>query len=256
MRTGPGRLPAWRVRRVASTGSTNSDLLSAAAAGEPAGAVLVADEQTAGLGRLGRRWLTPPGSALAVSMLLRPDRVDGWLPLTTGLAVRDAVLACAPGLAVALKWPNDVLAGPRGADPTGKLAGILVQGGPAGAVVIGCGVNVTVPVHALPPRVGATSLTLLGADVDREQLLGVLLARLAVRLDAWSAGRSAVAEYRAACATLGREIAITAIDRVVTGRAVDVDTDGRLIVESADGRVALAAGDVAHVRPERPPWAS
>ena len=247
--TSTAGVPAWRVRRVTSTGSTNTDLLAAAAAGEPAGAVLVADEQTAGLGRLGRRWVTPPGSALAVSVLLRPDRVDGWLSLVAGLAVRDAVTACGPGLPVALKWPNDVLAGDGG----GKVAGILVQAAPpagpgTGAVVLGCGVNVTVPADALPPGVGATSLSLLGVAVDREVLLAALLDRLAERLGGWAAGRVPDAEYRAACSTLGRQVTVTVADRVLTGRAADVDENGRLVLRTADGPVALAAGDVTHVR--------
>ena len=87
--------PGWVVRRVDVTGSTNADLLADAAAGAPHGSVLVADTQTAGRGRLGRSWLTPPGSALAVSVLLRPDVAAGdrlgWLALLTGLAVLEAL---------------------------------------------------------------------------------------------------------------------------------------------------------------------
>ena len=111
---------------VASTGSTNADLLARAVAAPdaPEGQVLVAEEQTAGRGRLGRSWTSVPGASLTFSVLLRPAPVQagrrGWLPLMTGVAVASAVRAVA-GLDAVLKWPNDVLVGDR------KLAGILAE---------------------------------------------------------------------------------------------------------------------------------
>src|SRR6516164_482086 len=119
----PGSL--WReVRAVAETGSSNADLLAAAGAGAAEGTVLVAEAQTAGRGRMGRRWASPPGAGLTFSVLLRPDGVPGallgWVPLLAGVAAAAAVRAVAavePGL----KWPNDVLIG--GA----KLGGILAE---------------------------------------------------------------------------------------------------------------------------------
>ena len=153
----------WRqLRRVATTGSTNADLVALAAAGEPAGLVLVADEQTAGRGRLGRGWTAPPGSGLTFSVLLRPHRAAahlGWLPLLTGLAVVEAVRSVT-GVPAELKWPNDVVV--RGDGGEGKLAGILAErlGGPgagAGAVVVGVGLNVSMSTDELPVHT-ATSL--------------------------------------------------------------------------------------------------
>ena len=128
---GAGRL--WTsVRIVASTGSTNADLL---VRGGPEGQVLVAEEQTAGRGRAGRTWVSQPGASLTFSALLRPASVPpsarGWLPLLTGVAVAAGVRSAA-GVAVSLKWPNDVLVGDR------KLAGILAeQSQDCGAVEIG-----------------------------------------------------------------------------------------------------------------------
>ncbi len=252
----------WVVRRVGATGSTNADLLADAAAGAPEGSVLVADHQRAGRGRLGRQWVTPPGSALAVSVLLRPpaaarDRL-GWLPLLTGLAVLDALDVLAPGVGAVLKWPNDVLVG--AGDGVAKVAGVLVQAVPAagagegavrgvvGAVVVGIGVNVSTPAAELPTGVAATSLAAAGADVDRDALLQVLLDRLGERYGRWVAGTDPIADLRARCSTLGREVAVDRPGRALTGRAVDVDPAGRLLVRRSDGTtVAVDAGDVTHL---------
>ena len=255
--------PAWTVRRIAETGSTNADLLTDAGRGAPEGSVLVADSQTAGRGRLGRHWVTPPGSALAVSVLLRPPGAArnrlGWLPLLSGLAVLDAVGRLAPDLALALKWPNDVLvedpAGPGG--PGGKVSGVLVQAAPVAgspaeqgpAVVVGIGLNVATPADQLPAGAGATSLLAAGAVVDRDALLDALLESLGRRYTAWVGGSDPVADYRAHCATLGRQVVVDRSGGVLVGRAVDVDEAGRLVVRSDDGHVvAVDAGDVTHLR--------
>ena len=161
---------------VASTGSTNADLL---ARGGPEGQVLVAEEQTAGRGRAGRTWVSVPGASLTFSVLLRPASVPpsarGWLPLLTGVAVAAAVRSAA-GVAAVLKWPNDVLVGDR------KLAGILAEQSPTGdAVVVGVGLNVATPQDALPVSpagLPATSLLVEGADVAREPLLVEILRSL------------------------------------------------------------------------------
>jgi BirA family biotin operon repressor/biotin-[acetyl-CoA-carboxylase] ligase len=154
----PGTL--WRdVRVVAETGSSNADLLAAAHAGAAEGTVLVADAQTAGRGRLGRRWASPAGAGLTFSVLLRPAGVPaallGWLPLLTGVAAVAAVRGVA-GVDAALKWPNDVLAG--GA----KLGGILAERA-GSAVVVGLGINVWQGRADLPAGVDATSLVLEAA---------------------------------------------------------------------------------------------
>ena len=142
----PGGL--WRTVEVTEvTGSTNADLLVRADAGEPEGAVLAAEEQRAGRGRLGRTWTSPPRAALTFSVLLRPATVPrarlGWLPLLAGVAVAAGVRAVA-AVDAQLKWPNDVLVGPA------KLAGILAEAS-GDAVVIGIGVNVSTEPAELPP---------------------------------------------------------------------------------------------------------
>jgi BirA family transcriptional regulator, biotin operon repressor / biotin---[acetyl-CoA-carboxylase] ligase len=146
------------VEVVVRGGSTNAALLASAAAGAPDRSVLVAEHQDAGRGRLGREWVSPPGTGVTVSVLLRPGDVSpdryGWLPLLTGLAVRDAVRDLVPAQ-VCLKWPNDLLLGAA----QRKAGGILAEAasGPDGtAVVLGIGLNVAGTPAELPA--GATSL--------------------------------------------------------------------------------------------------
>ncbi|MEO6501103.1 MAG: biotin--[acetyl-CoA-carboxylase] ligase [Jatrophihabitantaceae bacterium] len=239
----------WLVEAVAETGSTNADLLAAAAAGAAAGAVLVAELQSGGRGRLGRSWVSPAGAGLTFSVLLRPAPPVsswGWLPLLTGLA-----LARALGPAARLKWPNDLLFGSRGA----KAAGILVQSG-EDAVVVGVGLNVSTSQAELPVET-ATSLLLEGhRELDRAELLVGFLSRFDGLYTAWQAhGGDAAASglaggYRAACATLGSEVSVDLGTHTLFGRALDLDDSGRLLVRPAGGGavVPVAAGDVTHVR--------
>jgi BirA family biotin operon repressor/biotin-[acetyl-CoA-carboxylase] ligase len=248
-----------RLDVVASTGSTNADLLARAAAepGGPEGQVLVAEEQTAGRGRLGRSWTSVPGEALTFSVLLRPGPVPagrrGWLPLLTGVAVVSAIRSVTE-VGAALKWPNDVLAGER------KLAGILAEQSPdESAVVIGVGLNVATQAGALPVSpsgLPATSLLAEGAKASREDLLVAVLGQLerwyaAFRADPDPVGTGLLAEYRALCATLGAAVrAELPGGRVVTGIASDIDTEGRLLIseKAGDPPVPISAGDVIHVR--------
>ena len=251
----PGGL--WRdIRVVAETGSTNADLLAQAASGAPEGVVLVAEAQSAGRGRMGRNWVSPPRAALTFSMLLRPAQVPpasrSWVPLLAGVALASSLRADA-GVDTRLKWPNDLLAG------GGKLAGILAEQ-VSQAIVVGAGVNVSASSDELPGPAAAslapTSLALLGAAcLDRHRLLAGMLAEFERWYWAW-AGQLGDAEasglrqeYRALCATLGRQVRISMPGgREVTGLASDVDSSGRLMVDSASGLVAVSAGDVVHVR--------
>jgi BirA family transcriptional regulator, biotin operon repressor / biotin---[acetyl-CoA-carboxylase] ligase len=242
----------WTVEVVARTGSTNADLLRR---GGPEGQVLVAEEQTAGRGRMGRSWVSQPGAALTFSFLLRPAVVPparrGWLPLLTGVAVALAVRG-ATGLDATLKWPNDVLIGGR------KLAGILAEQS-GDAVVIGVGLNVSTAPEALPSGTGglrATSLAIEGADVSREVLLAGILSQLerwyvAFREDPSPEAVGLLAEYRRLCGTLGRAVRVELPGgRILAGLAEGVDRDGRLLVTEpgAPSPVTVSAGDVIHVR--------
>jgi len=249
----------WReVLVVARTGSTNTDCAALARAGAPEGLVLVAEEQTAGRGRLGRTWLSPPRAALTFSVLLRPVSVPpvrrGWLPLLAGVATAIAVRHVS-GLDARLKWPNDLLLGPR------KLAGILAEQS-GDAVIAGIGVNVSATRGELPvtgaAALPATSLLLEGsASLDRERLLREILAGIERWYQAWRDAQipgdpqasGLRAAYLGLCSTVGRDVrADLPAGKVIRGTAAGIDTDGRLIVRTPDGEVAVGAGDVRHLR--------
>ncbi|WP_432134686.1 biotin--[acetyl-CoA-carboxylase] ligase [Streptomyces sp. bgisy154] len=246
------------VELVRATGSTNSDLVGLAAAGKAAeGTVLVAEEQTAGRGRLDRRWTAPPRSGLFFSVLLRPAKVPvdrwGWLPLLTGVAVATG-LSRAAGVDTALKWPNDLLVTVGGEER--KAGGILAERAGDDGVVIGVGVNVSLRAEELPvPQAG--SLALAGAvSTDRDPLLRAVLRSLEEWYGRWrsaegDAGVCGLQEtYVAGCATLGRVVrAELPGDRSVVGEAVAVDGDGRLVIVNEAGvREAVGAGDIVHLR--------
>jgi BirA family biotin operon repressor/biotin-[acetyl-CoA-carboxylase] ligase len=234
-----------RVVVVDSTASTNADLLADEQA--PDRSVLVAEVQTAGRGRLERTWSSPAGSGLTFSVLLRPNapvHTWSWLPLLAGVALHDAVR---PFADVALKWPNDLVAADGG-----KLAGILAQ--TAGdAVVVGIGVNVGMTRAELPVPT-ATSLALAGSAPDRTELLALILDALATRYAQFVAAGGAAdtsglgAAYRAACATLGRDVVVETPSGRIAGRAIDIDASGQLVVRSGSEVRSLAVGDVTQVR--------
>jgi len=257
---------ACAVEVLASTGSTNADLLARAVAGAPEGVVLAAEEQTSGRGRMGRSWVSPPRAALTFSLLVRPGTVSparrGWLPLLAGVSVASAVRVAA-GVDARLKWPNDVLAGPA------KLGGILAEA-VGEAVVVGIGLNVSTEPSELPPpgpgpggALPATSLRVLAAPgpADRERLLTEILAAFEHWYQAWrQAGgdpdRCGLrAEYTRLCATIGRRVRVELPGgQLVSGLAAGVDPDGRLLVRVSSGaalpeaEVPVAAGDVVHLR--------
>jgi BirA family biotin operon repressor/biotin-[acetyl-CoA-carboxylase] ligase len=225
----------FRLEVLPTAGSTNALVADRARAGEPHGLVLVAEEQTAGRGRLDRSWQSPPRAGLTFSVLLRPSLEPhqlGWVPLWGGVAVAQA-LRIQTEVDAVVKWPNDVLIDGR------KVAGLLAES-VAGAVVLGIGLNVTTRREELPVE-AATSLQLEGATTtDRETVLKAVLRALNGVL-----GDRDVASYRALCSTLGREVRLELPGGAsVTGLAEAVDDDGRLVVDGTP----YAAGDVVHLR--------
>jgi len=229
---GPDR---WRPEVVPTAGSTNALVAARARAGEPAGLVVAAEEQTAGRGRLSRTWTSPPRAGLTFSVLLRPDLPAerwSWLPLWGGVAVARAVRE-QTGVDAVLKWPNDVLVDGR------KLCGLLAEVPGPGAVVLGIGLNVTTRRDELPD--GGTSLLLEGATTtDRDTVLRAVLRSLAAVLD-----EAAPDGYRALCTTLGARVRLELPDgSSVEGTAEAVDDAGRLVVDG----VPHGAGDVVHLR--------
>jgi BirA family biotin operon repressor/biotin-[acetyl-CoA-carboxylase] ligase len=252
---GPDR-PWHRLDVVETTGSTNTDLLARHGAGEDIdGAVLIAEHQSAGRGRNGRAWSTPPRSQIALSVGIAASGVPpagwGWIPLMTGVAVVEVVRATT-GVDAKLKWPNDVLVGGE------KLAGILAEvAAPDPVIVVGLGLNVTLtPDEAPDPR--ATSLLMLGSTMlDRSALLGAILAELSTRIDRWrSAGGPdalLLGDYRRLSSTLGTRVCATLPGgRDITGVATDLDESGQLFIDTGTQTVAVSAGDITHLRTAKP----
>jgi BirA family transcriptional regulator, biotin operon repressor / biotin---[acetyl-CoA-carboxylase] ligase len=241
----------WRqLDVVEQTGSTNADLLARAAAGtDVAGAVLIAEHQTAGRGRHGRGWSATPRAqitmSVGVSVVDVPTEGWGWLSLATGAAIVDAVMAVT-GVRAGLKWPNDVLA------DGGKLAGILAEVSRP-VVVIGLGLNVTQSPDEIDGP-GATSLFDLGvAAPDRHRLVCAVLTELGRRIVGWRAARGAdwalAADYRARSLTIGRAVrAQLPGGKEVFGTATAIDDQGRLCIEAGGQTVVVSAGDVVHLR--------
>jgi BirA family transcriptional regulator, biotin operon repressor / biotin---[acetyl-CoA-carboxylase] ligase len=245
------------VEVVARTGSTNADLLAAVRNGAPTGSVLIAEEQSAGRGRLDRSWHSRPGAGLTFSVLLRPAEVPaarrGWLPLLTGVAVT-AALRAETAVEAGLKWPNDVLA--DSADGPRKLAGILAE--QAGdAIVVGVGLNVSATRRELPSDQATSLLLAGGANLDRQAILTAVLRELERWYLRWTGGprpgdaaaSGLRAAYLAVCWTLGRDVRVELPGGgVLTGRAGDVDDAGSLVISGPDGVHPVSAGDVVHVR--------
>ncbi|MBB2909648.1 BirA family biotin operon repressor/biotin-[acetyl-CoA-carboxylase] ligase [Streptosporangium becharense] len=246
----PGSL--WSgIRVVDRTGSTNADLAQAVRDGARQGAVVIAESQFAGRGRLGRVWSVPPRSGLTFSVLLRPDPSpvrQSWLPLLVGLAVASAVRKVAE-VDVRLKWPNDLLIGER------KLAGVLAERVDS-AVVVGVGLNVSVRAEELPVETATSLAVEEAACVDRDPIIRAALREIEAHYREWSEADGDAdacglrAAYLAASATVGREIRVELPgERVLTGTATGIDDAGHLIVASDGKEHTLSVGDVVHVRP-------
>ena len=238
------------VLRFESLPSTNTELARLASEGAPEGVSVVADEQTAGRGRLQRAWSSPKGAGLYFSLLLRPTIPQNYWPLITfmaAIAVGDALREAA-GLETDIKWPNDLLSGER------KICGILAEAmdTPAGrAVILGIGINLTQ--SAFPPELEnvATSVAeASGRPVEREQILAALLDALsrwyallenpAQIVDAWS-NRSSYA--------IGKLVQVSNGDDVWQGTTCGVEPDGALRLRTSSGEIKIVrAGDVYSIR--------
>ena len=206
---------------------------------DPEGAIATTDHQTGGRGRRGRTWVEAPGTAVLVSVLLRPppERAAPQLSLVGGLAVALAVEE-ATWLAAQIKWPNDVLVNRR------KVAGVLAEARD-GVVILGIGLNVNQTREQLPAdaRVAAASLrTVDGRVRDREEVLGSLLAQLDRLYAAWrEGGLDAVYEDLAARDFLrGRRVTVDGVE----GVAQMIGRDGRLEVSTGSGPVLVESGEV------------
>ncbi len=231
--------------------STNQAVKALAVAGEPEGAAVVSDTQTAGRGRRGRAWVSPPGCGLYISILFRPD---GWppalaprMPLMVAVAASEAIEAVT-GLAPGIKWPNDLLLDGR------KFVGILCEAdmGPEQIqfIVAGIGINIARP-GTVPEEIRHTAVWLseCGGPVDRNTLARELLARIEARyrqMDTPDGWQALLDMWRARSVTLDRDVTVTDSSGSRQAHALDIDENGGLVVRDTAGKVrTLLAGDVS-----------
>jgi BirA family transcriptional regulator, biotin operon repressor / biotin---[acetyl-CoA-carboxylase] ligase len=256
------RAAGYRLRGYDSIGSTNSEAIEAATAGDLGGVWFAARQQTAGRGRRGRQWQSPHGN-LAATLLIVPDAdptLGATLGFVAGVSLNRALSAILPGglvkigidgadalggrSRIALKWPNDVLA--DGA----KLAGILLEASklPDGrhAVAIGFGVNIVAAPQGLPYP--ATSLVDLGVSRTAEDVFEALSDAWIDTFGLWNEGRGiadVLTYWRASAAGLGAPVAVNQDGDILRGIFETIDDAGRLIIRAADDRrIAITAGDV------------
>lgn len=212
----------------------------------PEGTVIVAEEQTAGRGRLGRPWAAPRGGVW-LSVIVRPHLPLAQVPMV-GLAASVAAaraIRVTTGLLARVKWPNDVLVTGR------KIVGVLVEAGPGAEwVVVGIGINANVPRDALPVETGypvASLEEILGRPVDRSALVRTLLRELERGYEELQAGRALaiLRRWREMADTLGRVVRIEIADAVIEGVAADIDESGALLVRQQDGTLQrMIAGEI------------
>jgi BirA family biotin operon repressor/biotin-[acetyl-CoA-carboxylase] ligase len=226
-------------------------------------AVAVADYQTAGRGRQGREWTTPPGKGLLLSVGFRPDNLPArhaWrLAAVVSLAMRDASEEVA-GLkdgTIWLKWPNDLVADAENA-LLRKVGGVLgesaTEGTSVSSAVIGIGINTNWAAADFPWALAPTMTSLRELSgrrpIDNQQLLDAFLARLEPRYEALKSGRFDAAAWTSAQRTTGRKVTVETGTDTVSGTATGVDPDtGALFISGEDGRShAVDTGEVVRAR--------
>jgi BirA family biotin operon repressor/biotin-[acetyl-CoA-carboxylase] ligase len=229
-----------------SVESTNSVAKSLARQGAIEGTLVVAEEQTAGRGRLGRRWFSPRGASLLLSLIFRPDwpvsRAQG-LTMICGLSIRE-VIREVTGLPVGLKWPNDITISGR------KAGGILTETSSSGVrldyAIVGLGLNVNLERSLLPAEFRATSLSHeLGRTVPRVPLLQALLRHMEQRYLALCGGEWPAVEWAEALETLGQRVTLHTAEGRWQGQAIGVDQEGALLLRLEDGQTKpVHAGDI------------
>ena len=233
------------------TESTNSRAKEAALSGCPEGTLFVAEHQTAGRGRRGRRWFSAPQHGLCMTLVLRPPFAPPGLtllPLLTAVAVSEAVEE-ASGLRAEVKWPNDLLIGGK------KFCGILTEAGfdldTIDYAVIGIGLNINTPREAVPGELQsiATSLAIEGGgSFSRAGLARAILQHFEQRYEEACAGGfdSALTAWRERSCTLGREVTIKQEAGDITGTAEELSSDGALLLRRPDGSLqTVLSGDVS-----------
>ncbi|MEI7947320.1 MAG: biotin--[acetyl-CoA-carboxylase] ligase [bacterium] len=242
----------YEVRFLNETESTNRDVDAAALAGAAEGLLIIADSQTAGRGRMTRTWFSPAGDNLYFSLLLRPDvglAVVPSLPLVVGLAVAEAIVACAPALLPKIKWPNDILV--NGKKICGILCELQTKKDNVDYVVVGVGINVNLTADQMPVELKERATSILienGESLKREQLLAAILNRLEPIYDNWRAFgfKPLVQNINALDALRGVSIRMDLSGAPIEGIASGIQDDGSLLLQTAKGPIPIYSGE-AHI---------
>ena len=239
-----------QIRYFSRIDSTNQYAKRIAEEGAPDGTLIIADEQTAGKGRSGRTWVTPPAEAIAFTLLLRPklspDRIS-MVTLVMGLAVTNAVNSLY-GVSAGIKWPNDVVIKGR------KLCGILTEMSAevrqVNYIVIGVGINANLTSFPEEIREIATSLKLeLGRDINRAELIARVMTefeRLYAEFEAQGDLGAVMQEYNELCLNAGSKVRVLDPNGEYTGTSRGINSMGELLVETEDGQIQeVYAGEVS-----------
>jgi len=228
----------WRVRVLPEVTSTQEILKTELVSN---GDCVVAEFQSAGRGRLDRKFDSAPHVALLFSFYIEPRRSDawGWIPLIAGTAVARTLNTQSKSTNFKTKWPNDVLAA------SGKVSGVLCERFKDG-IIVGIGINVSTQVEELPVETASSVFIETGKELDRNSLLAALLLEFQELFERWDRGEDLTSTYRALSQTIGLEVRVIAPDTSTrSGTAIGVDGEGRLKLESGE---LISVGDVVHLR--------
>lgn len=236
---------ARRIHWLDTTGSTNDVAARLADLGVEEGTIVVAEAQTAGRGRHGRTWFSPPGAGLYVSIVLKPASAAPLITLASGVAIAEGIRA-ATALPVELKWPNDIIFERR------KLGGVLTessaQPGARPQVVVGFGVNIQATAYPSELAARATSIeSETGRPVDRGLILAEILAAFAGRYADLRSGKfdAILSAWRRLAPTFtGSPVEWDGPGGVMRGRVLDIDREGALLVRVGDTVERIVAGEV------------
>lgn len=221
-----------------SVGSTQDELKKL---GVQRGECVVTEFQSAGRGRLDRKFESSPNVALLFSFYFEPTRDTewGWIPLIVGTSVARAINEKVDSINFLTKWPNDIVA------ESGKVAGILCERYGQG-VIVGVGVNVSTTVEELPVDTASSIFIETGIEIDRNDLLPHILLKFQELFEKWESGVDLTPTYRSLSQTIGKEISVTLPNaKVLRGKAIGVDDEGQLMLESGD---RVSVGDILHLR--------
>jgi BirA family transcriptional regulator, biotin operon repressor / biotin---[acetyl-CoA-carboxylase] ligase len=223
----------WSVRAVEEIDSTQSALKSSS---PKHGDVIVANYQSAGRGRLDRRFEANPGSALLFSFYIEPRGARdkwGFIPLLVGLSVAEIL-----GIEFYTKWPNDILS------DHGKVGGILSEIHGDG-IVIGIGLNVSMTAEDLPVHTASSILLTLGSAPNRNKLLPAILKEISFNLEEWESGVDLIDDYLDSSATMGKRVKVELPNgESIEGTAAGISSNGELLLDSGD---LISVGDIIHL---------